>query len=225
MFKIGPAVVGRAGPHDYGDPFNLANHPVVGITWYEALAFTRWLTQRWQAEEKLSSNWLVDLPSEIEWEKAARGGFNIPEAPLINPVNLEMHRLTQIVERENADVKRPFPWGSRLPQNRANFSEYGLTTSSAVGCFPGAQSPYGCEEMSGNVWEWTRSHYKNYPYDQLDGREDKNVKLFHQMTLRGGAFWSDAERIRCVARIRRAPNDRNDNYGFRIVIRGAGKRG
>lgn len=210
----------RDRPHDYGDPFHLPNHPVVGITWYEALAFTQWLTQRWQERGWLAGDWQVELSSEVEWEKAARGGVQIPESPMIETIRaLTRDAQPALVQQKNPYPKRPYPWGREKPDNRANFNEYSLTTSSAVGCFPGGRSPYGCEEMSGNVWEWTRSHYQPYPYDPDDGREDSDVKLFHQITLRGGAFWVDAERNRCVSRIRRAPNDRNDNYGFRIVVR------
>ncbi|KAA3659271.1 MAG: NACHT domain-containing protein [Chloroflexi bacterium] len=214
----------RTAPHDYGDPFNLANHPVVGITWYEALACTRWLTRRWQEQGWLTTGFHVALPSEIEWEKAARGGLTIPDKPLVKAITeLSGNVLPDVGLRANVEEKRPYPWGSDLPENRANFIDVELSTSSSVGCFPNGRTPYGCEEVSGNVWEWTRSHFQTYPYMLADGRENSNVKLFHQMTLRGGAFWTDAERIRCVTRIRRAPNDRNDNYGFRVVIKKKGE--
>jgi formylglycine-generating enzyme required for sulfatase activity len=66
----------RTGPYPFGHPYNLPNHPVVGISWYEAIAFCRWLTERWQAEGWLPKEWQVQLPSEPEWEKGAKGGWS-----------------------------------------------------------------------------------------------------------------------------------------------------
>jgi formylglycine-generating enzyme required for sulfatase activity len=71
----------RSQPYDFGAPFNLPNHPVVGITWYEMLAFTRWLTEVSREKKWFGEKMSMALPSEAEWEKAARGGEEI----LINP--------------------------------------------------------------------------------------------------------------------------------------------
>ncbi|MGD9101241.1 MAG: SUMF1/EgtB/PvdO family nonheme iron enzyme, partial [Anaerolineae bacterium] len=144
----------RSGPETAGDEFELPNHPVVRVTWYEAVAFCRWLTVRLgeSASQRIGESasqrvgeatgkaeravWegvaagrlVVRLPGEAEWEKAARG-------------------------RDG----RQFPWGDALDPGRANYDKTGIGSTSAMGCFPGGISLYGCLDMAGNVWEWTQS--------------------------------------------------------------------
>lgn len=208
----------RSGPFGYGRPFNLPNHPVVGITWYEALAFGRWLTQRWQQRQLLPEGWQVQLPTEVAWEKAARGGLHIPQRPLILPVAQAMRQpLPAVPLTENPAPQRPYPSQTSLTPQTANVNDTAVATSSAVGCFPQA-SPVGCQEMCGNVWEWTASRFRPYPYDAEDGREAPDVKLFDQMVLRGGAYWSDTRAANSTFRARHSPHDQNCSYGFRLVL-------
>jgi formylglycine-generating enzyme required for sulfatase activity len=172
------------------------NHPVVGVTWYDALAYCGWLTERLRARERApgplarlvrDQGWQVRLPTEVEWEKAARGTDG-----------------------------RMFPWGDEADPDRANCAETGIGSTSAVGCFPGGASPYGIQDMSGNVYEWCHSLFKDYPYDPKDGREIPEGES--PRVLRGGAF-HDSERLaRCAVRRRGYPLYRFGNFGFRIVI-------
>src|SRR6185436_16735520 len=94
----------------------------------------------------------------------------------------------------------------------------GIWESSTVGCFPLGVSPYGCEEMSGNVWEWTRSGLKDYPYVRDDGREDLSGSARALRVLRGGAFNLDPGNVRCAVRDRLHPWFRYRYLGFRLVL-------
>jgi len=132
------------GPDDYGEPYGLPNHPV-GVSWYEAVAFCRWLTGQLRQSGETRASEEITLPTESQWEKAARG----------------------------TDGRR-YPWGDEADPHWANYNETGIGTTSAAGCFPGGASPYGVEGMSGNVWEWCRTKregsYEDYQDDNdLEG--------------------------------------------------------
>jgi formylglycine-generating enzyme required for sulfatase activity len=173
------------GPLDYGDPYNLLNHPVVGVSWYEAVAFCRWLTERLRQTEELGDDEEVTLPTEPQWEKAARGTDG-----------------------------RIYPWGKYLDPNRTNFSGTGIRTTSAVGCFPGGASPYGVEDLSGNIYEWCRTKWEmSYWYY----RNDNDLEGDALRVLRGGAFGYLQGDVRCAVRIRLGPDLRDRSYGFRVV--------
>jgi formylglycine-generating enzyme required for sulfatase activity len=181
-------------PRDSNSPRGMDNHPVVHVTWHDALAYCDWLTGKLCAWDKTpeplatllqEEGWVITLPSEPEWEKAARG----PDGCI-------------------------FPWGNEADPERANYSDTGIGTTSAVGCFPDGASPYGVEDLSGNVWEWCRtkweSNYEDYQgYDDLGGSDNR--------VLRGGAFLSDGSFVRCAFRYRFLPDFRLRNSGFRVV--------
>jgi formylglycine-generating enzyme required for sulfatase activity len=205
----------RGKPFDFGEPFNLANHPVVGITWYEALAFSRWLTRKWLKEGRILKDQEVRLPSEAEWEKAARGGEQIPENAVIGP---PWKPEPKPGLKPNPQPQRNYPWGDEdsCEPNLANFDQTGIGATSAVGCFPAGAGPYGVLELNGNVWEWTCSVYKEYLYNPKDGREALDSK--DSRVLRGGAWKGTVEYLRASYRIVVDPYDRNFNLGFRVVV-------
>jgi len=163
-------------------PDGTGNHPVTGVSWIYCIAYCRWLSQ-------LSGRSYM-LPSEAEWEKAARGSD-----------------------------ERSFPWGTQWDPNRCNAVDQKITGTSAVGQFsPHGDSPYGCADMSGNVWEWTRSIFLDYPYNTLDGREQLKLAIKSDIVVRGGAFSSQPRQVRTTCRDRAYPGYGNRSYGFRLVI-------
>jgi formylglycine-generating enzyme required for sulfatase activity len=87
-----------------------------------------------------------------------------------------------------------------------------------VGCFPGGTSPYGVEELSGNIWEWTRSHLKSYLYRPDDGRENLDAPDDVPRVVRGGASRVIRSSVRAAKRGRDSPNVRDDGSGFRVVV-------
>lgn len=200
-------------PRDEDCLRGLPNHPVVYVTWYDAQAFCEWLTKDWQKKDWLPQGWAVQLPSEAQWEKAARGGLEIASIECqVSNLKDEMGR--QVKREENP--KRVYPWGDKADPNLANYGETGIRATSVVGCFPGGASPYGCEDMSGNVWEWTRSVYKDYPYNPKDGREDLEAK--GDRVLRGGAFNCDVNYVRCAICNWSDPVNWYWDVGFRVVL-------
>jgi len=179
---------------------------VVWVAWYDALAYCEWLTEQLRAWEGTpeplatllrEQSWRVTLPSEAEWEKAARGTDG-----------------------------RVYPWGDEPDPNRANYDETGIGTTSAAGCFPGGVSVYGVEDLSGNVWEWTRSLWGEdwsnpafgYPYNPTDGRENLEASRDVHRVLRGGSFGSNRRNVRCAYRFGNLPSYWGRGLGFRVVV-------
>jgi formylglycine-generating enzyme required for sulfatase activity len=196
----------RDAPSDYGRPFSLPNHPVVGVSWYEALAFCRWLSGVWREARRLPAGWSVTLPSEAEWEKAARGGLEIPAEPGIVSAGEALQSESEPSWQTNPEKQRRYPWGDTLAAEMANYKEAGIGTTCAVGSFPADTSPYSVNDMAGNVNEWTRSRWGKklgepdfkYPYEPGDGREELDSR--DRRVVRGGSFYDDEKWPRCAYR-------------------------
>jgi len=151
--------------------------PVVGVSWYEAYAYCQWLS----AETGLGYR----LPTEAEWEKAARGTDG-----------------------------RLYPWGNVFDAARCNTRASDLQRTTPVGHYsPAGDSPYGCADMVGNVSEWTVSRFKPYPYRAEDGRDDPAGET--ERALRGGSWFSPVLRARVSARGMNDPFFRDHDVGFR----------
>jgi formylglycine-generating enzyme required for sulfatase activity len=154
------------------------NHPVVNVTWADAAAYCRWADKR--------------LPSEAEWEFAARGTEG-----------------------------RKYPWGNQWEASRAAFrgNRGGNNMTSAVGSYASGASPFGVLDMAGNVWEWTASLEKPYPYNASDGREDPQVG--GPRVSRGGSWFTQQDLLRSSARDFPSARSQNDKLGFRCAQTGS----
>lgn len=143
-------------------PRGKENHPVVLVSFADAVAFCEWLSGRLGFE--------VRLPTEGEWEYATKG------------------------PQSGAERERAYPWGDGFDPEKCNTWESGIHVTSPVGIFPHGRRPDGPEEMAGNVWEWTSSLYKPYPYKPDDGREDPAAE--GSRVLRGGSWRHPADHAR-----------------------------
>jgi formylglycine-generating enzyme required for sulfatase activity len=200
------------------------NRPVVEVSWHDACAFCDWLSERWR--DALPSGWSVGLPSEAEWEKAARGGVQIPQAAQYRTLQ-DGFTIDASPLQNNPEPQRAWPWGGERDAGKSN-AENGIGETSTPGCFELGCSPYGCEDLAGNVWEWTRSLWGSdwekpdfvYPYDARDlQREDLAAPDDILRVVRGGSWIFHRGFARCASRLWSLPGGRYDYLGFRVVLR------
>jgi formylglycine-generating enzyme required for sulfatase activity len=173
-------------------PRGKRDYPVVWVSWHDALAYCRWLSEVTGKRYR--------LPSEAEWEKAARGTDG-----------------------------RIYPWGNQWDAKRCNIASEsggGQGKVISVGAYPEGASPYGVLDMAGNVREWTRSLWgmgteepdSKYPYDPTDGRENLGASDDVYRVTRGGSWDTWWIGVRCGSRSMRLPTDPDDRLGFRVVM-------
>lgn len=167
----------RAMPMWWSEQGAYLNRPVVGVSWFEAMAYCRWLdgTLRKQDTRLIPANYAIRLPTEAEWEKAARG-------------------------KEGCR----YGWGNEdWDETRANIDDSRIGHPSPVGMYPRGSTPETVlHDLSGNVWEWTLSRYKSYPYKPDDGRNDPKAEEWP--VVRGGG-WGLALGLRGPRRVAGIP--------------------
>jgi iron(II)-dependent oxidoreductase len=181
QYALFVAATGYRAPLDWKDgkiPKGRKLHPVTMVTWSDARAYAKWAGKR--------------LPTEEEWEKAARG----------------------------TDGRR-WPWGNKMDPTKLN-TYYTVGTTTPVTKYPQGASPYGLLDMAGNVNEWTSTDFLPYEgskaslglFDVGGGSRTRNI---HFKVLRGGTWRSDPFSTQSFQRNFSLPNYASDFYGFRCV--------
>lgn len=210
-------------PHGFSAQKQLLNLPVLGISWFEAMAFTSWLTSRFHKKNWLPKEWHVTLPSDEEWEKGARGGLTIPRSPIIIQLNQGINNPIEYTQKVNENPKRLYPHGDDIDSSKANYLESGIGRPNSVGVYHNISSPYGILEMAGNVYEWTRST-RGHRWNQLDNVADTKGQSSEDehnnpalRILRGGDWCRGKTSLRCSYRTQDDPLNFLNN-GFRLAL-------
>ena len=172
-----------------GGSSNLAVH---NVTWSDAVSYASWLETKLRSSSAtpdriktmLQEGGQVTLPSEAEWEKAARGTDG-----------------------------RIFPWGSQPTSDFANFNSGEIHAVGSKSC---GECAYGLSDMSGNVWEFTRSPLQDYPYNSKDDFESLSEDAL--WVMRGGSFADNINNVRAAVRGAVDPGVRSNTIGFRVAI-------
>lgn len=173
-----------SGPASFATTHVAPNHPQTGISWYEAIAFCAWLSAK--------SARKVTLPSEVQWERAAR----------------------------HTDG-RIYPWGNEFTMENCNMRDDGVAQTTAVGLFANGNAHCGAADMAGNVWEWCATQW-NSDISQYNPTIDDALEGTTRRSLRGGSWANDRRFMRCANRHRNHPDHRGPNVGFRVISSGVG---
>ena len=172
---------GACSPQEESNPTQVDTarydvYPVINVSWFQANDYCNWIGGR--------------LPTEAEWEKAARG-----------------------------DDGRLYPWGDDEPTCRlANYWTC-VNRISAVGSYPAGASPYGALDMAGNVWEWTADWYAEDYYSLSSSKNPLGAETGELRVLKGDSWWGSNPYIGSMSsRFPAYPDEGSDDYGFRCVI-------
>jgi len=180
-------VNGADWQHPFGPGSDVEDdHPVVQVSWFDAVAYCAWVGG--------------SLPTEAQWEKAARGTDG-----------------------------RIYPWGNVFDGIFLNYCDAhcengdrtfddGYQFSAPVGSYPAGISPYGAFDMAGNVWEWTADWYDDDYYADSPARNPGGPVSGQYRVLRGGSWNHDRSGMRTVYRLESPPGSRVDNFGYRCVV-------
>jgi formylglycine-generating enzyme required for sulfatase activity len=189
--------------------FQIAKHP---LTVAEYAAFVQqgghsapghWTNQQQKPDHPVVNVSWLDAQAYAAWLAQATG---------------DSWRLPTEAEREKAargTDGRFYPWGNTFDTARCN-SSMSVGTTTPVGTYPSGASPYGVQDMAGNVWEWTSSQFIPYPYNASDGREDPNSP--GDRVDRGGSWYSLPRYVRAACRYGNPPNFVGSDIGFRLVL-------
>jgi len=176
---------GKAPPHwrNNRPPQNKLDHPVVNVSWEDAVAYCAWLGR--QTGQK------IGLPTEAHWEKAARGTDG-----------------------------RIYPWGIQKPDaQRCNYYGSKVGDTTPVGRYsPAGDSPYGCVDMAGNVFEWCADWFDASYYAKSPASDPSGLASGEYRVVRGGSWYNNTRNVRAAIRFRYAPGVRINDQGFRCLL-------
>ena len=177
--------------HPVSDWQKKKDYPVVNVSWNDAMDYCRWFNENYKSD---LGDLLSRLPSEAEWEKAARGAYG-----------------------------NEWPWGNEFDASKCNSAEGKKGGTTPVGVYStwGGDSPYGCSDMVGNVWEWCHDWFSDSEYQSrisMPVVNPKGSQSGYYRALRGGSFSYFRNGTRCAYRIDYNPDKRDLNLGFRLVI-------